>query len=300
MRERARRVLYRLTLLLTLTLGCGATLELGLRAYKSLTYDGGLHLSSPSVNNVPHPELGWMSPSSVSVDKDDACYGAGTITYNAEGFRAPPRRDAHSADPVICILGDSRMQAYQLPDGQHLPHLLAAAYKDKGDQPHVLPLAVGGYGTTQQWMLYERHCRELTPDIVIHHWVENDPQNNSYDAERYGGATHNNGRPRPYLEGDNVVLRRPYPLQPGSALEGLLLIRALNALLVSWTAVDDAALAPALEAGWAVAETWLTRLADEPARVIGLVAEDQTRAIAMYRRLGIEVITHPPIPRTFS
>ncbi len=110
-------------------------LEVGLRAYKSIAYDGMLHISTSSVNNVTHERFGWISPPNRVVQEHDACYGKGMVSYHEDGFRAPPRSEATGADSVVCILGDSTMQGYQLADGSHVPHLLAKAYRDRGKRP---------------------------------------------------------------------------------------------------------------------------------------------------------------------
>lgn len=275
-------------------------LEYGLRAYKSLSHDGVLHLSTRSLNNTGHSLYGWISPRDFAFDKDDACYGTGQVSYNAEGFRAPLIKEATGAEPVICILGDSTMQGFQLPDGTHLPHLLSHALAERGEKPYVLPLAVGGYGQTQQWMLYEDHCRALNPDVIVMHWDNNDVVNNSYELERYSGPANNNARLRPYLEQGEVVYRAPYPLSLGAWLDDTMVLRAINSVLLASTQRPSESLDTAWTLGWAVAEEIATKVVAEPGRAIALVAESNHQAIAMFKRAGLEMAIYPDIPEEMT
>lgn len=296
-RSRRRRLLVPLIFLTVVGLICLTLLEYGLRAYKSLGYDGMLWLRTSSVNNVSHPEYGWISPPDRQIDKADPCYGSGTVSYNSIGFRAPPLTDAAAAGLVVCVLGDSTMQGYQIADGRHLPHLLATALGTDGRKPYVLPLAVGGYGSTQQWMLYRDYCKPLNPDIIVQHWARNDIVNNSYDAERYGGPSNNNARTRPYLQEDgSIALRAPYPLSISRWIDDLMLIRAANSVLLKLGVRTPDELEPARERGWAVAKTMAERLAAEPGRKIALVDARHERAVQLYRDAGWELAVHDAIP----
>ena len=110
---------------------CFVTVEYGLRAIKSLSSEGTLYLTTPSLNSRLHPRYGWLSHPSFQFEKSDSCYGRGVITYNEDGFRAPPPATASEADILVCILGDSTMQGYQIPDNRHLPHLLDKRLQEK-------------------------------------------------------------------------------------------------------------------------------------------------------------------------
>jgi hypothetical protein len=267
--------------------------EFALRAVRSLGRDGVLHLSSPSAEIEPHPRYGWISSSSQRVKKSDDCYGRGWVTYNEVGFRAPAMEQAVNADIVICILGDSVIHGFQLADGQHLPHLLEDRLRQDYSRPFVLPLAVGGYGSVQQWMLFEDYCRELDPAVVIQHWSVNDALNNSYFAERYSGPVNNNARPRPYLEDGRLVVRRPYPVRLSDQVDRLLLTRVLNTLILRWN-VRPELVNPGLEHGWEVAEEVTRRLATTSGARIALVEKGDRRASEMFRRNGFRLAIHEP------
>lgn len=273
-----------------------AALELGLRAYKSITYDGVLHVATPSNNNELHPRFGWLSPASTSFEKRDACYGSGRVSYNEAGFRARPLAEAKRADVVVCILGDSTMQGFQLPDGMHLPHLLEAELRKTYKDPYVLPLAVGGYGTVQEWMLFEEFCKPLAPAALILHWDGNDAGNNSFLADRYSGAANNLGRARPYWEDGALVMRYPYPLQLADRLDELLLFKLANTVLLKLTAHDPERVRAYVDRGFAVAGELAQKIARELPIAIALVDPADTRAAAVFKASGMQVVVHPPIP----
>jgi len=272
-----------------------ALLEIGLRAYKTLTYDGLLYVSGPSPNNMFHPKYGWISPRSAVYQKNDGCYGRGPVIYNSEGFRAPPLAEAERAWPIVCILGDSTMQGYQIPDGKYLPHLLRAELKKAYPDVYVLPLAVGGYGTLQEYMLYQDICRPLEPDLIIWHWAENDPVNNSFLAER-SGKTSNNARRRPYFEGGQIVYKRPYPIHLSDYLDGLMILKIANTIAL--TLQSKPPLQEHLkniERGWVVSDHFIGLLAkNAKSPLIALVPETAIRATEMFRRHGYRIATYKP------
>lgn len=269
-------------------------LEYGLRAIKSVTLDGTLYLAAPTINNEPHPTYGWISPASRRYEKTDACYGDGVVSYNEAGFRAPPLAEATDASPKVCILGDSTMQGYQMPDGSYLPHLLAAELAKHHDAPYVLPLAVLGYGSLQRWLLYQDFCRDIQPDVVVWSWDDNDPTNDSYLADRNAGP--NNVRPRPYLEDGEIVMRRSYPIHLTDQIDSLLTVKMLNGLIMLALKEDDETIAAYREQGWAVADSLAERLAQEVEHPIALVSRDATRAIEMFKRHGFELAIYDPFP----
>lgn len=271
-------------------------LELSLRAYKSLTRDGVLHLATPSVNNRLDPRYGWISPKNVTYYKKDPCYGEGVVSYNEEGFRASPKKFARSASPLICILGDSTMQGYQIPDGEHLPHLLTEKIQSQYPDAYVLPLAVGGYGTLQEWLLYRDYCLPLSPDITILHWSPNDPQNNHFLADRYHGP--NNIRPRPYLEDGRILIRRPYPLSFTDRLDELLIMKTLNVAAWRFSSRSAESLRGYEEEGWDVTDKLLERISSHAKIKIALVESQQVRAKNLLRYHGFLLAEYDPIPKS--
>ncbi|KGG16103.1 MULTISPECIES: SGNH/GDSL hydrolase family protein [unclassified Prochlorococcus] len=205
------------------------SLEFFLRAYKSVTYDGLIWLKSPSVNNVIDKKLGWISPKLRSYYKRDKVYGNGTVSYNSKGFRAPEFNKQDDWDFVVFVIGDSTMQGYQIPDGQIFSHMLEDKLRKYYKKPYVLPLAVGGYGTIQQYLLVKEISRSIKPDLVIHHWSENDIYNNSFALERYSPSA-NNMRVKPYydLEKQEIVYKAPYIFNISPRIDSLMIVKMLN------------------------------------------------------------------------
>lgn len=284
----------RVVILLSILILMVVVLEYGLRAVKSVMMDGKLHIATSTINNRLHQTYGWLSPASRRYEKADACYGDGVVSYNDSGFRAPPLTEAADASPKVCILGDSTMQGYQMPDGGYLPHLLAAELAKQHDAPYVLPLAVLGYGSLQRWLLYQDFCREIQPDVVVWAWDDNDPTNDSYLADRNAGP--NNARPRPYLEQGEIVIRHPYPIHLTDWIDSSLIVKILNGLVLLALKEEDETIRGYREQGWAVAETLTGRLAAEVDRPIALVSRDSTRAIEMFQRQGFELAVYGTFP----
>jgi lysophospholipase L1-like esterase len=254
--------------------------------------DGCFFIASPSPNNQYDPKYGWITPKSFRIYKRNKCYGDGYITYNEQGFRAPPTAEATNADVIVCILGDSTMHGYQIPDGGHLPHLLQRELEKTYRKPYVLPLAVGGYGTVQQWMLFEDFGRPMHPTVVIWHWCGNDPQNNNYTAERCFGPGNNNARPRPYFENGKIVMRNPYPVHIADRIDGLMIFKLLNGILLNYKPRPSSEMAPYLDAGWRVAEELVSRVAGEVDHKIALISSGDVKAIEMFRTNGFRVATY--------
>ncbi len=285
-----RRRLFRILLGLFLVGGFVFTVEIGLRTYKSLTYDGMLFLG-PSANNVRSDTYGWISPSDRAYQKSDSCYGRGVVTYNENGFRGPPLSEAEDAAKVVCLLGDSTLQSYQIPDGTHLGSMLRTSLKKRFGNVFLLQLAVGGYGTTQEWMLYRDYCAPLNPDLIVHHWADNDPANNDFEAELYGHGS--NMRRRPFWENGQIVYRKPFTLKPGAWLESLMIVKIANLALES-SSPSETAYRAALERGWSVAGEMLQKIGAGGSPVVGLVASDHERAFELYRQHGYSVATYEP------
>ena len=202
-------------------------LELFLRAFKSIYYDGILWIHTPSVNNVFNKKLGWKSPKSRTFFKKDEIYGNGQITYNSQGFRAPEYIDKNKWDFIVFVIGDSTMQGYQIPDGQFFSHLLEKELKKYTNKPYILPLAVGGYGTIQQYLLVKEISDKIKPDLVIHHWSSNDIANNSYEIEKYT-PTANNNRVKPFYEDNEIVYKSPYFFKLSPRIDSLMLMKFIN------------------------------------------------------------------------
>ena len=106
-------------------------------------------------------------------------------------------------------------------------HLLEKELKAYTSNPYVLPLAVGGYGTIEQYLLVKEISQRIKPDLVIHHWSANDIANNSYEIERYTPVANNN-RYKPYYENGQIVYKSPYFFKLSPRIDSLMLMKVIN------------------------------------------------------------------------
>lgn len=115
--------------------------------------------------------------------------GNSLVRINRRGFHD---RDWTSTPPPgtlrIAVLGDSFTEALQVPEGdswvRRLPEAMAATtpcplLKAFPGGVETLNFGVGGYGTGQSWLTWQRDARPLKPRIVLHAiYFENDLRDN--------------------------------------------------------------------------------------------------------------------------
>lgn len=209
---------------------CFYVVELAARFYISKSHDGIVWLKSPTPNYEQNDELGWFSIPNLKYDKVDSCFGSGEVSYNNDGFRSKPFTKRGDYDIVVVILGDSTVQSYQIPDGQHMSDLLQKKLSQKYKNPYVVGMGVGGYGTAQQYLMLKKFYKKYQPDYIFHLWDKNDLENNSYEWEKIIGSGHNLQIPRPYLnqQTKSFEIKRPMPLYLGSHFTFFKIIKKLN------------------------------------------------------------------------
>ncbi|HEU5181723.1 MAG TPA: SGNH/GDSL hydrolase family protein [Candidatus Polarisedimenticolia bacterium] len=97
-------------------------------------------------------------------------------TINADGNRGPrlslPRSDAK---PLIVVLGDSYSFGAGVADGEEYSEVLE---RDLHGAAHVLNLALGGWGLTQEIRRYYDFGALYDPRVVILQFSANDPEDN--------------------------------------------------------------------------------------------------------------------------
>ena len=138
------------------------------------------------------------------------------IQINAEG-RRDLERPVHKPPGTyrILLLGDSFVEAMQVPLEQTFARTLEAALNRPGGPPvEVISMGVSGYGTASQYLWYRDQGRAYQPDLVLlAFYPGNDVRNNSptleptlrpeYDAdgnlERVNGGTPHSGDGRGWL-----------------------------------------------------------------------------------------------------
>jgi hypothetical protein len=138
--------------------------ELGLRVW----YLGSLGLPPNSELHylrVAHPLKGWDLKPNAEALLTRAAYTS-MVSINSQGLRdvehtpdAAPRRHR------VVVLGDSFMDAYQLPLEQTFPRLLQRELD--GQTVEVVNLGVGGYGLAQSYLTLLEKGLGYEPDLVL-------------------------------------------------------------------------------------------------------------------------------------
>jgi hypothetical protein len=174
-----RRWLGPLLLLLGSLLFSVAIAECGLRVYH---YDSLRGLSGEHSLRAPDPTRGWVLVPNGSSFQRTRDYGV-LVETNALGMRDRPHAVEKAPGTFrIVVLGDSYMEAYQVPLEASLPYMLQERLAAR--RVEVLNLGVGGYGTAQQLLTLRDEGLRFRPDLVVlAFYLGNDLQNNSYAIE---------------------------------------------------------------------------------------------------------------------
>lgn len=166
--------------------------------------------SSPFVHRVPDPVLGWRLQPGARYRYIGMDYRA-RVEYNADGWRdVEPPASGPTAAPRILVLGDSYLEGYTVDLEQTFHRRLQASLRAAGHPGvQVRNLAVGGYGTLQEYLAYHHFGRAPAPDLVVlGFYFGNDLRNNSRVLET-----------RYWPPGSDKALSRPFLLPgPGWAL----------------------------------------------------------------------------------
>ncbi len=149
--------------------------ECGLRLYHHGNLAG---LSGEHSVRIPHPVRGWTLDAGGAAFQRTKDYGV-HVRINSKGLR--DREHAYEPAPGvfrIVILGDSYMEAYQVPLEDSLPYLLQERLAER--KVEVVNLGVGGYGTAQQFLYLRDEGLRYRPDLVVlAFFLGNDVHNNS-------------------------------------------------------------------------------------------------------------------------
>lgn len=153
------------------------------------------------------PRFGWSNRPGARAHIAD-----GVVDYRVEineaGFRDPERHlEAAPGVRRIALLGDSVSWGWGVDNGERFSDLLE---RDLGPDVEVLNFAVPGYGTDQQYWLFEEEVLSYHPDLVLVCFVLNDV----FEASRV--ESYEMAKPRFELgaSGQWVVENRPVP-SPG-------------------------------------------------------------------------------------
>ncbi len=133
--------------------------------------------------------------------------GAVPIAINSFGYRGWSTTLEKPANTLrIAILGDSFIEALQVEEREMLGNVLMEKLNAKttGTRYEVLSFGVSGYGTAQEYLMYERDVRRFDPDVVVLLFTSgNDIRNNHPQLEREPS--------KPYflLNNDDLELQPP-------------------------------------------------------------------------------------------
>ena len=150
---------------------------------------------------IPHPILGWaLQPNTTYLFEIPE--GIVSVTYNSEGWR-DLEHDVEKPDRVfrILVLGDSFMEAnsVKLDDTfhRHVEELARAA----GNNVEVINMGVAGYGTLQEYLVFQDIGHLYNPDLVLVGFFDgNDVINNSLELASILTEEGQVTNARPFLE----------------------------------------------------------------------------------------------------
>ncbi len=113
-----------------------------------------------------HPYFGWVpKPNYTSCAYQTETNQVITITHNSQGMRLLDDISLESMGRKrIMLLGDSYVYGYELDDTETLAYQFQSGL---GENYEVLPLAAGGYGTDQEYLILGGEGLTYEPDIVM-------------------------------------------------------------------------------------------------------------------------------------
>jgi len=143
----------------------------------------------------------WRYPHASYVD-EGRCF---TTAYssNSYGARDRERSKQSDADRRVIVLGDSFAEGYGYDETQRFTELL----EERTGVEHLNWGTAGGFGTIQEWLLYEKRARDFDhSDVLLFILPDNDFEDN--DPSEYPGDTY-----RPYLRKTNDGYQLYYPVE---------------------------------------------------------------------------------------
>jgi len=151
------------------------------------------------------PELGWKATEHyqealVEKTKNGTLYQV-RRSQTQYGFRS--FGDVASRRLKLLVIGDSFTHATAVSDDRTY-HALLSKLLDV----EVFAYGVGGYGTLQEYLVFDRYLDLVRPDVILWQYCANDFINNDNELERLS-RLNNNGWVRPYWHNGTVQLLSP-------------------------------------------------------------------------------------------
>jgi len=129
---------------------------------------------------IPHPILGWvLQPNTTYLYEIPE--GKVSVTYNSEGWRDVDH-NVEKPDGVfrILVLGDSFMEANSVNLDDTFHSQVEAFARAAGNNVEVINMGVAGYGTLQEYLVFQDIGHLYNPDLVLVGFFDgNDVSNNS-------------------------------------------------------------------------------------------------------------------------
>ena len=131
---------------------------------------------------IPDPVLGWALQPNTTY-RYETPEGTVSVAYNTEGWRDLEHR-VEKPDGVfrILVLGDSFMEANSVKLEESFARQVEELARAAGKKVEVINMGVAGYGTLQEYLVFEHFGRLYHPDLVLLGFYDgNDLVNNSFE-----------------------------------------------------------------------------------------------------------------------
>lgn len=181
-----------------------------------------LHLAPPANLQPPlwepHPYLGWFhAPNHAGMVYSEHHEFEAPVRINARGLRDREIGYDKSADGArILVLGDSFVEALQVPLEETFTHQLEGLLSDDEHPVEVINAGVGGWGTDQEAIFFAVEGFRYQPDVVLLFFFPHNDVLNNYqplESARMGGAIQ-----KPFFHLDGTRLITPtLPFEPPPA-----------------------------------------------------------------------------------
>jgi hypothetical protein len=150
---------------------------------------------------IPHPILGWvLQPNTTYLYEIPE--GTVPVTYNSEGWR-DLEHDMEKPDGVfrILVLGDSFMEANSVKLDDTFHRYVEELARAAGNNVEVINMAVAGYGTLQEYLVFRDIGHLYNPDLVlVGFFTGNDVINNSLELASILTEEGQVTKARPFLD----------------------------------------------------------------------------------------------------
>ena len=149
---------------------------------------------------IPHPRFGWVLVPGASyvyrLPEESV-----PVSYNSEGWRDRPHaKDKAKGVMRVLVLGDSFMEAYSVRFEDALPARLEHLTSTAERPVEVINFGVGGYGTLQEYLVFNAFGRAYQPDVVVlAMYLGNDLADNSLELAS-GDDNILKAQARPFLD----------------------------------------------------------------------------------------------------